>query len=388
MLLYKGIGTDHCEHEDLIDFLNYVFNMNGFDSGFYRLLPKLYRPQFRPEDHNYIVTEDGKLRAAVGAYPIEMSVMGEKLTAVGIGNVAVHPFHRSKGYMKDCMKLALDDAVRAGADFAVLGGRRQRYSYFGFEPAGTCGSFTLNRDNLRHCFGSADNTSGYTARLLAAQDVAALADIDALVRTRSSHPVRPADRLFDVLSTWESRVCAVYAPDGAFAGYFIAGKNGVGVIEIGCVNETHGPGVVRACHAFMGKDEISLSVPTHDALLFDFLSDICEGCSLVHTESYNVFHYEKVVRACLALRSQTDPLCDGCVTLEIDGFAGVEKLRIAVQNGIPSVTAHDGDCDLHLTHRQAMGALFGLLPAPRRALSAPVRSWLPLPLFVPDVDND
>ena len=31
--------------------------MNGFDSGFYRLLPKLYRPAFRPEDHNFIVTE-------------------------------------------------------------------------------------------------------------------------------------------------------------------------------------------------------------------------------------------------------------------------------------------------------------------------------------------
>ena len=35
MQIYKGIGTDHCDHEDLIDFLNYVFGMNGFDSGFF-----------------------------------------------------------------------------------------------------------------------------------------------------------------------------------------------------------------------------------------------------------------------------------------------------------------------------------------------------------------
>ena len=48
MQIYKGIGTDHCDHEDLIDFLNYVFGMNGFDSGFYRLLPKLTaRPSVR-----------------------------------------------------------------------------------------------------------------------------------------------------------------------------------------------------------------------------------------------------------------------------------------------------------------------------------------------------
>lgn len=385
MALYKGIAANHCDHEDLIDFLNYVFGMNGHDSGFYRLLPKLYRPEFRPEDYNFAVIEDGKLRAAVGAYPIALSVMGQTITAAGIGNVAVHPFHRGKGYMKDCMRLALEDAVRSGADFAVLGGRRQRYSYFGFEPAGVCGRFTLNRDNLRHCFGSADNTSGYTVRTLTAQDADALAAIDALTRSRASHPVRPADRLFDVLNTWESTVCAVYAPDGAFAGYFLCGDN---ILELDAADAAHFEGVVHACHAHIGKDELEITVPTHNAALFDFLSDICEGCSLVQTESYNVFHYAKVIRACLCLRAQTEPLCDGSVTLEIDGFAGVEKLRLAVEHGLPSVTAFDGDCDLHLTHRQAMSALFGLMPTPRRTLPAPVRSWLPLPLFVPEVDND
>lgn len=101
MQIYKGIGTDHCDHEDLIDFLNYVFGMNGFDSGFYRLLPKLYRPAFRPEDHNFIVTEDGKLRAAVGSYPIALSVAGHELSAAGIGNVAAHPFHRGKGWLHE-----------------------------------------------------------------------------------------------------------------------------------------------------------------------------------------------------------------------------------------------------------------------------------------------
>ena len=110
MQIYKGIGTDHCDHEDLIDFLNYVFGMNGFDSGFYRLLPKLYRPAFRPEDHNIIVTEDGKLRAAVGSYPIALSGAGHELSAAGIGNVAAHPFHRGKGYMKeDCVEKCFRD---------------------------------------------------------------------------------------------------------------------------------------------------------------------------------------------------------------------------------------------------------------------------------------
>ena len=387
MEIYKGIGTDHCNHEDLIDFLNYVFGMNGTKSGFYRLLPKLYRPQYRPEDYNFIVTEDSKLRGAVGAYPIKMSVMGEELSAIGIGNVAVHPFHRSKGYMKDCMKLAMDDAVAQGADFAVLGGRRQRYSYFGFEPAGVCGKFVLNQDNLRHSFGSAENTTGYTVKLLTAQDEDALAAIDALVCTRRSHPVRWKDRMYDVLNNWESRVCAVYAPDGAFAGYFLASE-GDDVREIDCVNRAHLQGVVRACHAFMERDEIEVTVPLHVTEVYDFLSDLCEACRVVHTENYNVFHYEKMVRACLNLKAAQETLCDGCVTMEIEGYAGREKLRMEVKDGKPSVTVVDGACDMQLTHRQAMGALFGLMPLERRAMPAAVRTWLPLPLFVPEVDND
>ena len=79
MEIYRGLAAGHCGHEELIDFLNYVFGMNGADSGFYRLLPKLYKPENRPEDYNYVVLEGGKLRAAVGAYPIELEVAGHVL---------------------------------------------------------------------------------------------------------------------------------------------------------------------------------------------------------------------------------------------------------------------------------------------------------------------
>ena len=64
------------------------------------------------------------------------------------------------------------------------------------------------------------------------------------------------------------------------------------------------------------------------------------------------------------------------------------RKRTGVWASVPSVTAFEGECDFRLTHRQAMSALFGIMPATRRALPAPVRSWLPLPLFVPEVDND
>lgn len=386
MEIYKGIGTNHCEHEDLIDFLNYVFGMNGHDSGFYRLLPKLYRPHFRPEDYNFIVTEDGKLRGAVGAYPIKMSVMGQELSAIGIGNVAVHPFHRGKGYMKDCMKLAMEDAVNKGVDFAVLGGRRQRYSYFGFELAGVCREYWLDKTNLRHCFGSAENNTGYKAVQLCAADEKAVADIDTLVCSRLSHPVREKDRLFDVLNNWESRVCAVYAPDGGFAGYFLA-DGGETLREIDCC-EGHARGVVCAAHEFMDRDGVKIKVPEHALEISALLTATAESVSLIHTENYSVLNYEKVVRACLALRCAVSSVCDGEITVKIAGFAGEEKLRLKVENGKASVEAFDGECDVEFTHKQAMNALFALVSEERKSLPAAVNTWLPLPLFVPEVDND
>ena len=87
MEIYKGIGTNHCDHEDLIDFLNYVFGMNGHDTGFYRLLPKLYRPHYRPEDYNFIVTEDGtpyflEINTLPGMTPT--SLVPQEAAAVGI----------------------------------------------------------------------------------------------------------------------------------------------------------------------------------------------------------------------------------------------------------------------------------------------------------------
>ncbi len=385
MQIYKGIGTGHCAHEDLIDFLNYVFGMNGEAQGFYRLLPKLYRPAYRPEDDNFIVTEDGKLRAAVGAYPIEMEIMGERLSAVGVGNVAVHPFRRGQGYMKDAMNMALADGMQKGADFAVLGGRRQRYAYFGFEPAGLCGKFVLNGANLRHVFGAQENDSGYTARQLAPEDAREIDAIDGIARRQLSHALRPQDRLFDVMSTWESRVCAVFSPDGAVAGYFLATDS---VSEIDCAAPEHAPGVLRACYAFLGREELTLHVPFYSRPLFDLLADIAENCAVTPTEQYNVFHYEKVVRAALRLKAAFAPLADGEITMAIDGFAGPEALRIAVEGGVPRVTAHAGACAVRYTHRQAMEVLFGLYAPARRALAPQVAAWFPLPLFVPEVDND
>ncbi|MBE6541216.1 MAG: GNAT family N-acetyltransferase [Ruminococcaceae bacterium] len=90
-------------YDDLIDFLNYVFGFNGTDRNFIESYPKVLKRDKNPCEQNYVITEDGKLKAAVGAYYSTLAVGEDELLCCNIGNVAVHPFSRSKGYMTQCL---------------------------------------------------------------------------------------------------------------------------------------------------------------------------------------------------------------------------------------------------------------------------------------------
>ena len=67
---------------------------------------------------------------------------------------------------------------------------------------------------------------------------------------------------------------------------------------------------------------------------------------------------------------------------------GRKLALIRAGDSASTVGAFDGDCAVEYTHKQAMNALFGIAATERLALPAAVNTWLPLPLFVPEVDND
>lgn len=389
MEIYKGIATGRCDNESLVDFLNYVFGMNGDKASFYKLLPKIYKPEYNPEDHNYIVTENGHLRAAAGAYPFSLNIAGEHLNGIGIGNVAVHPMHRGKGYMKECMKMAVDDMLKNGTDFAALGGKRQRYSYYGFEPAGVCGAFNLYDHNLCHTFGSINADTGFKARELSAKDTEELKKIKDLSYSRKYIAVRDTASYFDILSSWCAKVYFVTDINGEFAGYFIYGgdEGFFNVMEIDCVKPEYAPSVLRSCFETIGREEINLDVPEFNTIFYDLLSDIAEGVTVADTERFCVYNFKKVINATLKLKTSYAKLCDGSLKVEIDGIAGKEKLLITIENGVPSVSEYDGECDLKFSHRQAMGVFFGLSVPEKRMVPGFATGWFPLPLNTFGTDN-
>ena len=152
-------GKGHREQfQELMDFLNLVFICGEPGKDMQALLPKLYDPKYSVCEDNYLVTENGKIKAAVGVYDHRLNVCGLNLYCRGIGNVAVHPCSRGKGYMTNLMEQAVEDMIRDGVDFSWLGGQRQRYNYFSYDHGGISFIYNVNQTNMRHHFGEEKNS--------------------------------------------------------------------------------------------------------------------------------------------------------------------------------------------------------------------------------------
>jgi predicted acetyltransferase len=121
--IIKGSPEDY---EDIINFGNYVFNID-----FPSLLPKIYNNHKEIAQYHHILKEDNKIKAMVGSFPLGLTVCDNYLKGRGIGTVSVHRYSRNFGYMRLLMDNAVAEIKAEGCDFAVLSGRRQRYEYWG-----------------------------------------------------------------------------------------------------------------------------------------------------------------------------------------------------------------------------------------------------------------
>ncbi|MBR4205272.1 MAG: GNAT family N-acetyltransferase [Clostridia bacterium] len=377
-IIYKGRGAPEM-YDDLMDFMNYVFGFNGDDRDFKKLLPKLYKPEYDPCHSNYVVTEDGKLKAAVGVYDSTLNVGGTLLKSRGVGNVAVHPYSRSKGYMIDCMNLALRDMIADGIDFSILGGQRQRYGYFGYDHAGQQVEISIGNRNLRHCFRNVPFVE-YELRELGEGDGELIGKAYELQRTRPMRTERARAAFLDICRSWRSSLSAVLK-DGEFRGYFVGDLKELTLLDPGAFND-----VVR--NYVKQRGDVNLHIPTWDAAQIAAAAKIGGGLSLGACEMFNILRFRRVTEACLNFKAAREELCGGELSLLVHGYAGDESFRLAVrENEVAVEPCAPEAADLELSHMEAMALLFGLWSDRRRALSPAVRSWFPLPLHVESADH-
>lgn len=375
--IYYGRGNAEM-FDEYVDFINYVFGFNGNGSDFKKLLPKLYAPEYDPCGNSYVAVEDGKLKSAIGAFDHDMTVCGVYLKTRGIGNVAVHPYERSRGFMKKLLNMAIDDMIADGVVLSVLGGRRQRYNYFSYDKCGTVISMSLNDDNMRHVFGR-ERKHDITFRIVKAEDTDLLAEIRALSEAQDFVPDRTeGKRYFQILSSWNQKVAAGFC-DGSFIGYAVF--QDTTVQEVLLKDPTRICEFAAALYDFRGAGKLYFKFPPFAREYITRMIRFCEHYDAEPPKMFSVLSYRPVVEAFLKLKATYCSLPDGALTLRVNGRGGTETIRIEVKGGVPSVVYTDDEPEYTLGHLDAMNLLFACVCPVRDDLPDFARIWLPLPIW-------
>ncbi len=383
--IFCGRGY-HIPYADYMHLINLTFGFETPESQFLGLLPKLYREERRPQDSNYVVTEDGILCAAVGAYDHELTVCGETLSCRGIGNVAVHPEFRSRGYMKLAMEASLDDMVKDGIAISSLGGRRQRYQYFSYDRSGPCYNFSLNRDNLRHVWG--DMTAPFDGYKVITDNADPLLDaVKALSDAATVSPVRSRADFLDICNSWHCDLVAV-THGGELKGYAVMDQSG-GISEIRAAQTEDFLAVVRSILVHGEKEWLHIALPPYETAYIAAIAPVCEGDNEGCSMMYTILDYRRVLSAFMKLKSTYTRLPDGEISLLIHGRGGDERLCIRVTDGVPAVSVlpDDAPVNFELNHLEAMNLLFAPISPKRETLSDLCKLWFPLPLWIYRADE-
>lgn len=378
--IYRGRGSD-VPYQDLMDFINYVFGGSDPTRDLRALLPKIFEPQHNPSAHNFVVIEDNKVKATAGLYSSSICIGTEELHCGGVGNVAVHPYSRSKGYMKSCMNMALDEMIKQDIDFSILSGQRQRYQYFGYENVGVIYKATINESNLRHVFRE-ESFNELEIKELSEDDIDLMNEIVELHSSRKIKVKRPVNEFYNIATSWKSQIRA-YFKNNELLGYLI--DNNREIRELTLADSSYFNDIIRNDVKEYGK--FTLTIPSWDKAMLNSALLSCESLSLHTSDMYNIFNYEKVVRSLLKLKTQVERLADGELKVYIHGYKADVKLKLTVKDNTSEVSVFDGDCDIELSHLDAMSLIFGIYSPFSEKLEPFTKSWFPLPLHIEPSDN-
>lgn len=396
--------TEYCigqpsDREDIIDFINMVFSQDSVPHDFKTLLTKAYSDDVDTSSCHYLAKEDGRIRAAVGVFPTEMKVGSRTLKIGHIGSVSVHGYSRGKGYMKALMNWAVKDSRDKGYDALVLGGLKNRYQYFGFQPTETVLHYSFAEENVRHGFKDVDDTAIHFQKVTSSED----SYIRSMRRLHESQPAyfdRQDDASFyRFLQSWRSEIYAILKDD-TFIGYCSTPSDGSCFREIFLEIPEDFPAVLKAWFAYKNCSYLSVSCAVYETEKNEILGKYCEGYSIGTGHSWNILNFANVAKAFMEVKNNYEPLESGKLALELEPLGELlpgETCCLSCGDSEPaSVSAHsdsssDDSDDEHRTVKRldAVEGLFSSLALYRNygtANGMQYKNWFPLPLYLSELD--
>ncbi len=373
------------DYEQLMDMLDDVFFFEDEEPkrDFRSLLPKLYKEKYDPCYNNFVIKYGDVIKGAVGLFSFDFMVCGSKIGVAGIGNVACTRDSRGNGHMTKCLEAALESAIQDGADISMLGGDRQRYGYFGYEPMGVNLRFHMTDRSLK--LSGIDMDYKCDAVEVKEGDTARIEKIQNLLRSQPFYPVREDEKLVDILSSWCNKPYAV-EENGEFRGFFTMGNDG-GIGDFVPAEPEDWFKLILCAMRLGGRKEFNISAPEFNPKLAKLLSDACAGVHSAHVESMCVFNYKNVIEAFLKLKALSSRLADGKVTLLIHGKRCDEKLEISVKDNEVCVCESENEADLELEHREAQRLIASVYSERRGELKPEIAAWFPVPIYCYGADS-
>ena len=365
------------DFDEAMDFLNLVFSEHS-PHDFARMLPSIYQPTDELMRCNYAVRDGSRLGAIVGVFPINWRVGDITLRVAGIGGVSVHPESRGKGFMKVLMNHAVQEMRREGYDMSYLGGRRQRYAYFGYEVAGAAVRINFLNDNVRHAL----TDSGQRVSFEPLGDSSDCNEqLKAMHDARSAYCVRPVATFDHYLRSWSCVPTLIKDGAGDIVGYFCA-QHTDPVINEFIVKDTHVATEAVRTWIESGRDRLTIIMQKPADAVMRQLHSFAETVHLYHEGNYQVFDWVKVVDALLKLKHATEPLIVGTVVIRIED-AGV-VLKLSVDGDTAVCEASDQTPDISFDALTAVRVLFNLA-GPTSVLdiskkASALTAWCPLPM--------
>ena len=365
------------EEEDLIDFANYVFSMDGSPTDYKILHPRVYgRPGF--SGITQVARENGKIKGLISAVTGALRAGEHTLKYGYIGTVSTHPYARGRGIMKRLMPQTMDILKKQGCEFIALGGQRQRYQHFGFEDAGTKLSMNITMNSLCHVIGKTEHEK-YTFTPLNEEGKQAADLAFSLYSAGSFVCERTREDFLAVLRTWGGIAYSVLQENQP-AGYFYLNSNRAA--EFRFTQDADAPAIFSAFLAQQKMDRIQIAVRPFELNRFAGLFAAADSWELVPSCMIRVLDWQAFLSALLQFKASLEPLQEGERTLEI-----IEEGRfsICVKAGSATVERTDSRPDFSL---DSLAAVRLVCPPLSKDLYAnhPFLNWFPLPFDLPEAD--
>lgn len=375
------------DYEEIVEHGNFVFSYAHRPHEFKTLIPKAYGEERTMWPEHFLAREDGRIRGMVGMLPFEQRVCGEVMRVGFIGTVSVHPYSRGMGHMKKCMAMSTACARELGLDLMALGGQRQRYEYYGYEPGGVAYSFDISKTNCRHALAALDASDIAFAPFETVRG--RMAELHAIYESGPVAGARPLANFEQICRTWYSLPFAIMRGE-SIIGYVITSSDKHSINELRLIDSADFNAVIKAYLNDFDLSDVGVSIPPHRAADVRAAARLCEGHDISTNEMFMILNFERVVRAGLRLKQHSEGhLPDGCIALGIDGLGDATRtLLISVSGGEIDCHFADVQPDIVLDRIAAQNLLLAPVTyVDMSVLPDCARRFFPLPLYIEGADG-